>query len=90
MAARGERVQLALGTPGGPGTQVVEVGAARLVAPALDEERGDQPPERVGVELGLAELAARQSLDRGDRQRRRRNRAMEFELAHRDHARSRW
>jgi hypothetical protein len=68
VAARDERVQLAVGAPRVPGLEVVEVGAARLLAPLLDQERGDQPPERVGVELGDAELAARQARDGGRRQ----------------------
>jgi hypothetical protein len=51
--------------------QIGEVRAARLRAAALDEERGDQPPVRVLVELGHAELAARQPVDGRGRQRRR-------------------
>jgi len=64
-------VQLALGAPSVPGLEVVEVGAARLLAPLLDQERGDQPPERVGVELGDTELAAGQPRDGNRRQLRR-------------------
>jgi len=51
VAVRRERVQLAVHAPRIPGPQVVEVGAARLLAPALDKERGDEPPERIGVEV---------------------------------------
>ena len=99
MAVRRERVQLAVDAPRVPGPQVVEVGAARLLAPALDKERGDEPPERIGVEVGDAELAARQPLDRGrrqlrrSRQRQRRGRRSDdvdvelASLAHRSHAR---
>ena len=36
VAARGERVQLAVGAPRVPGPQIVEVGATCLLAPALD------------------------------------------------------
>jgi hypothetical protein len=71
VAARRERVQLALDAPGVPGLEVVQVGAARLLAPLLIQERRHEAPEGVVVELGDAELAARQSLDRGGGQFRR-------------------
>jgi hypothetical protein len=76
----GEWVQVAGGAPGVPGLQIGEVRAACLRAAALDEERGDQAPERVLVELGHAELAARQPSDRGRRQRRRRRHAEDVAL----------
>jgi hypothetical protein len=40
-------------------------------AAALDEKRGDQAPERIGVELVDAEFATRQPVDADRRQRRR-------------------
>lgn len=67
----GEWVQVAGDAPGVPGLQAGEVRAPRLLAAALDKERGDQPPVRVGVELVDAEFTARQPVDRGRRQRRR-------------------
>ena len=57
-----------------------EVRAACLRAAAFDEERGDQAPVRVLVELGDAELAARQPIDRSGGERRRRREAQDVEL----------
>ena len=72
VAASPQWMQLAHDTPRVPGFEVGEVRAPRLRAAAFHEERGDKAPVRVLVELGDAELAARQPIDRGRRQRRRR------------------
>ena len=60
VAACVERVAIAGDAPGVPGLEVGEVRTARLRAAAFDEKGGDQAPKRVFVELGHAELAARQ------------------------------